>query len=86
MPRQLIPINSARLKQRRGELLLTQAELAERVGVRHTTPSAWECADWPRVEIATLRNLLKVLKVTREWITGEDATDWPPSSADKAHT
>lgn len=87
MPVELTPINSARLRRRRVELLLTQDELAKKVGVRPKTPSDWECADWPRLTIPTLRNLLRVLKVTREWLTTpDDIPAWPPSTSDKADT
>ncbi|BAU27592.1 transcriptional regulator with XRE-family HTH domain [Aneurinibacillus soli] len=58
-----------RLKQKRKELKMTQADVAKKLGVDNTTISKWE-SDTYQPDADNLRNLADLLLTTTDYLTG----------------
>jgi transcriptional regulator with XRE-family HTH domain len=71
-----------RIAARRTELGLTQAQLAERVGLARQTVSMWETGDIRDIRGRHLTVLATVLGVTDKWILFGDAAPAKPRAED----
>lgn len=72
-----------RLRHAREHAKLTQAQLADRVGVTSSAISQWETGAVSRISAANLRRTAAVLRVSLDWLlSGEDGHEVSEESAD----
>jgi len=69
-----------RIAARRTELGMTQAQLAEKIGLARQTISMWETGDIQDIRGRHLAILASVLDVTDDWILFGDAATTKPTA------
>lgn len=72
---------SDRVRERREELGMTQAQLSESSGVGQSSIARIESGDTPDPRGHTLAKIAGALRVSMAWLQGEDGADRPPPDA-----
>lgn len=67
----------SRIKSKRKELKMTQAEVAALLGIDNTTISKWE-SDTYEPDVETLKQLANIFNTTTDFLTGKNKISSPP--------